>query len=249
MPAFPVEGPRRFTHQVVERAFRRFRPARLHAFYDALHITAQSRVLDIGGTPYFWNLAAELGLPVPKVTLLNLAPQPPGLPQVLADACRLPFRDQGFDAVFCNSVIEHVGTREAQVQLADEIRRIAPAYFVQTPSRRFPVETHFVTLFLHWFPKPVQKRWMRRLSLAGTEGRLPQAALEPFLDDLFLLNASEFQSLFPEAEITIERFLGLEKSLTAKMAPGSSVPFSPTPPPRPSRGRPTTGTPSSGTAR
>lgn len=215
MPAFPVEGPRRFTHRVVERAFRRFRPARLRAFYDALHITAQSRVLDIGGTPYFWNLAAELSLPLPKITLLNLAPQPPGFPQVLGDACRLPFRDQSFEAVFCNSVIEHLGTREAQLQLANEIRRVARAYFVQTPSRRFPVETHFVTLFLHWFPKPVQKRWMRRLSLAGTEGRLPQAALEPFLNDLLLLNAPEFHALFPEAEVQVERLLGFEKSLVA----------------------------------
>jgi hypothetical protein len=77
------------------------------------------------------------------------------------------------------------------------------------------VETHFVTLFLHWFPKPVQKRWMRRLSLAGTEGRLPQAALEPFLDDLCLLDAREFHSLFPEAEIQVERLFGFEKSLVA----------------------------------
>lgn len=231
MPAFPVEGPRRITHRLVERAFRQFRPARLRAFYNAFRITGESTVLDIGGTPYFWNLADELGLPRPRVTLLNLAPQPRGLPQVLADACHLPFSDQSFDAVFCNSVIEHLGTREAQLLLASEIRRVAPAYFVQTPSRRFPVETHFLTLFLHWFPKPLQKRWMRRLSLAGTEGRLPQAALEPFLDNLLLLTVPEFQALFPEAEIAIERFLGLEKSLTAKkqIALGEAAEISPGP--------------------
>lgn len=89
MPRFPIEGPRRLTHEVVERAFRHFRPQRLRAFYDSLHITAQSRVLDIGGTPYFWHLAAELGLPLPKVTLLNLARQasPPRLSPMPA-TCR-----------------------------------------------------------------------------------------------------------------------------------------------------------------
>lgn len=117
-------------------------------------------------------------------------------------------------------MIEHVGSREAQQRMADEIRRVAPAYFVQTPSRLFPVETHFVTVFLHWFPKRVQKRWMRRLSLAGTEGRLSQADLEPFLDNLQLLNAAELQSLFPGALITVERFLGLEKSLIATNVSG-----------------------------
>lgn len=213
MPRVPIEGPRRFTHRVVERAFRHFRPQRLRTFYNSLHITAQSRVLDIGGTPYFWHLAAELGFPLPKLTLLNLALQ--STPAVVADACHLPFQNQSFDAIFCNSVIEHVGSREAQQRMADEIRRVAPAYFVQTPSRLFPVETHFVTVFLHWFPKRVQKRWMRRLSLAGTEGRLSQADLEPFLDNLVLLNAPELQSLFPGARITVERFLGLEKSLIA----------------------------------
>lgn len=219
MPRFPIEGPRRLTHEVVERAFLHFRPQRLRAFYDSLHITAQSRVLDIGGTPYFWHLAAELGLPLPKVTLLNLARQA-SPPAVVADACHLPFPNQSFDVIFCNSVIEHVGSREAQQRMADEIRRVAPAYFVQTPSRLFPVETHFVTAFLHWFPKRVQKRWMRRLSLAGTEGRLSQADLEPFLDNLQLLNAAELQSLFPGALITVERFLGLEKSLIATNVSG-----------------------------
>jgi len=175
-------------------------------------------VLDVGGTPYFWKLAAELGLAVPRVTIINLdAPREPlleGMRWVRADGRRLPFADGAFDAVFCNSVIEHLGTPEAQRELAAEIRRAARSYFVQTPSRRFPVETHFVTLFLHWFPKRVQKKWMLRLSLAGTEGRLPREAFEPFLDNLLLLNSSEMQALFPEAELRVERFLGLEKSLT-----------------------------------
>ena len=229
MAHVPVEGPRRWTHRVVEAAFRRFRPARFRAFQQALGIEAGTRVLDVGGTPYFWKMGAELGLSMPQVTIVNLEsprePLPEGMRWVRADARRLPFADGAFDAVFCNSVIEHLGSRQAQQELVQEIRRVGRGYFVQTPSRRFPVETHFVTLFLHWFPKRVQKKWMLRLSLAGTEGRLPREAFEPFLNDLLLLDARELQALFPEAEMRVERFLGLEKSAT--------VYFSSSSPPRP----------------
>lgn len=208
-----------FIHRLYRAAFRVFRPRRLERFYAVLEIHAGSRVLDIGGTEYFWQLAEEKGLPLPRVVIVNLDPPAGPLPSfvrwVRADGRALPFADSAFDAVFCNSVIEHVGSAESQYLLAAEIRRAAPRYFVQTPSRRFPVEQHLVTLGLHWLPKPRQKQLMRRLSLAGTIGRLPQPVMERFLDDLRLLDGEEMRRLFPAARIEIERFCGLEKSILA----------------------------------
>lgn len=206
--------PRRLIHALYDAAFHRFRPRRLRLFFDLLEIRAATRVLDVGGMPYFWDLAASLGLPRPRVTIVNLLPRPQGcaLDWVRADGRALPFPDHAFDAVFCNSVIEHVPDQAA---LAREIRRAAPRYFVQTPSRRFPIEQHLVTLGLHWLPLAQQKRWMRPLSLAGVNGRLPQPVLEQFLDDLRLLDRAQLAALFPGATLRVERFLGLEKSLLA----------------------------------
>lgn len=219
MPTFPVEGPRRWTHRAYALAFARFRPRRLRAFFETLALGEGATVLDVGGTPYFWNLAAELGLPRLRVTMLNLAPPREPLPEecraVVGDATALPFPDASFDAVFCNSVIEHVGEWPRQQRLAREVRRVGRSYFVQTPSRRFPVEQHLVTLFLHWCAKDTQKRWMGKLSLAGAEGRLPPAEMEKFLDSLRLLTREEVAALFPGARIRVERFLGLEKSIVA----------------------------------
>jgi len=61
-------------HALYERIFRLFRPRRLRTFYRLFGIAESTRVLDLGGTPYWWRLAAELGLPAPRVTILNLDP-------------------------------------------------------------------------------------------------------------------------------------------------------------------------------
>src|SRR5581483_1527002 len=88
---------------------RRFRRRRMHRFVRECGITAETRVLDIGGTPDNWELA-----PVqPRLVLLNMPrahEEVAGAIQwVAADGRALPFRDASFDVVFSNSVIEHVG--------------------------------------------------------------------------------------------------------------------------------------------
>jgi len=47
-----------------------------------------------------------------------------------------------FDAVYSNSTIEHVGDESRQALFAAAVRRLAPAYWVQTPSSHFPIEIH-----------------------------------------------------------------------------------------------------------
>jgi hypothetical protein len=199
-------------------AFRRFRPGRLRRFYDCLSVTADHRVLDVGGSTYFWTLAAELGLPMPEVTVANLRPAesaiPPRVRWIVADARRLPFADAAFDAVFSNSVIEHVGGSDDRQRMADEVRRVGRAYFVQTPDRAFPVEPHTLTPFLHWLPE----RWRRCAPPSWTVRALfsrlsPDEAAD--LAAVRLLGRRELAALFPDAAIIRERLLGWPKSLIA----------------------------------
>jgi predicted SAM-dependent methyltransferase len=206
-------------HRLTDLAFRYFRPRRLRFFYRTFGVTEATRIVDLGGTPYFWNLAAGLGLPPAQVTIVNLFGPPPSLPAgvrwVTADATRLPFRDNAFDIVFCNSLIEHLHNSEAQQRLASEIRRVAGCYFVQTPSRRFPFEQHLWAVGVHWAPRRWQPALMRWTSLAGLTARFDRQKCEAFSQELCLLNAAELAALFPEASLRVEHFLGLEKSLLA----------------------------------
>ena len=184
-------------------------------------VRADWRVLDVGGTPEIWALC-----PVrPRLVLLNTprsmedGPPPVGADTVFGDGCRLPFADQSFDLAFSNSVIEHVGVEANQIQFADEIRRVGKRYWVQTPNRRFPVEQHVWTPFIHFLPSRLQRAIVPHFSVWGLLARVRDDQrryyLEHYLNTLRLLSAGELRRLFPGARIIRERFLGLSKSLIA----------------------------------
>jgi SAM-dependent methyltransferase len=189
-----------------------------------LGIRAETRVLDVGGTLDIWSLAPVL----PKLVLLNepRAGADPGVPTVFADGCALPFPDRAFDVVFSNSVIEHVGGPEAQARFAHEIARVGKAYWVQTPNRRFFIEPHLCTPFVHWLPASWQRRivnwgtvweWIARPSRDRRD-----YYLDHYLTRIRLLTAAELRRLFPRACILKERFFGCTKSLVAYNKPADA---------------------------
>ena len=203
---------------LIARLLRRFRGRRMRSFAEEFHITSETRVLDVGGTPSIWAL-----LPVtPRVTFLNM-PQAAGawsgFDFVFASGCEMPFADQSFDIVFSNSVIEHVGDRDQQRRFADEVRRVGRRYYVQTPNRRFPIEPHLLTPFVHWLPRSWQRATVRRFTIwQWIERPTPDRRsyyIEHYPRDIRLLDRAEVSALFQCAEIQKERWMGLTKSLIA----------------------------------
>lgn len=192
---------------------RRFRRNRMAAFQRTFHLTPKTRILDVGGTRLNWSLIEAH----PQITLLNLPSS--GEAAVVGDGCHVPFRDRSFDIVFSNSVIEHISTPEDQRRFADEVRRTGCAYWVQTPDRRFPIEPHLVTPFLHWLPKRARVAIARRFTVWSLIERPSPDRWEFYIrhcaEEVRLLGPHELQTLFPEARIIQERFLGLSKSLIA----------------------------------
>jgi SAM-dependent methyltransferase len=142
--------------------------------------------------------------------------------RLLSESPTLPFADGEFDIVFCSSVIEHVtgpknlvgnirstAAFEAkaafhQQSFAAEVRRIGRGYFVQTPYRHFPIESHTMAPGLVvLLPRAVQlelwKWW-------------------PFYNhvpDFSLMTVRDMRRCFPDAEIHLESELGLTKSIMA----------------------------------
>jgi hypothetical protein len=214
--------------------FRRKRDVRLRAVIDAIHASrGRVRILDMGGTLEYWS---RVGLDYLRsrnvfVTVMNL--EASELDRTLAvadifetavgDACNLTgVKNDAYDLAHSNSVIEHVLTWDNMKAFAAETRRVAPAYYVQTPNFWFPIDPHFYKFPLyHWFPRPVRARILNTFPIAHV-GRI-EGVDNAFrvVDDARLLDSRQFGFLFPDAAISYERVGGLAKSFIAIRGPGS----------------------------
>jgi SAM-dependent methyltransferase len=136
-----------------------------------------------------------------------------------------PFDEGEFDIVLCNSVIEHVTLPKSdcirpmdinewtsrawcnQQRFAQELRRIGRRYFVQTPHRHFPIESHT------WLPAVNYLNHNQTARLVEWTNRYWVKPCD--CADWNLLAAPEMQTLFPDATIHVERLAGLPKSIVA----------------------------------
>jgi Methyltransferase domain len=204
-------------HRVYRALGTGFRRRRMRRFERVFRPTAQTRVLDVGGTRDAWELIAAQ----PRVTLLNLdrialaGGERGRFAAVTASGLQLPHADGAFDVAFCNSVIEHVGGRDEQSALAAQLSRVARGLWVQTPARAFPIEPHLLTPFFHFLPRRWQRRLARNFTVWGWLTRPDRERARAMVDAISLLGYREFAALFPDCEIRRERFLGATKSYVA----------------------------------
>ena len=193
---------------------RYFRSKRFRRFADAFGLSERTRVLDVGGSSYYWEFFELL----PKVTIVNLE-RPPVRDErfqwVVADARRLPFRKDAFDVCFSNSVVEHIPGIDNQRAYAAEVARVGRTYYVQTPYRWFPVEPHLMTPLIHYLPRSCQRPLLMNFTVWGILQRPTPQGCDDFLRDVHLLTVSDLRALFPGADLWKERTLGLLKSISA----------------------------------
>lgn len=195
------------------------RARRMRAFLACVRPPRGARIVYLGGTPHMWRLFEHDF----DVTLVNLpgtvAPGDRGtIRTVEADACDLAgvFADGAFDVAFSNSTIEHVGDEARQAMFAREARRIARAFWVQTPSDRFPIEAH--TGVIYYWRRSEQSR---RRMMARWKRDLPEWA--SVIESTRVLSRARVQELFPASRIWSERVLGFEKSYAAYSASESGA--------------------------
>jgi hypothetical protein len=177
------------------------------------------RIIDIGGTNSFWEQRGWAGRDDVSITLVNLEAEECRHENILATAGNATdlaqYGDHSFDVAFSNSVIEHLFTFENQARMAAEIRRLAPAYWVQTPNFWFPIEPHFLVPAWHWLPEDARVAILQRRGV-GWAGRCPDPAhARRVVEEHRLMRRAELARLFPDGQIVGERVGGLVKSWTA----------------------------------
>jgi len=158
--------------RIIYRASRLSRQRKLAQFYACCRPSKDDLILDVGVTPTAWSTARgcsrvenflETSYPWPeRIVGLSIDPMDgfrevhPEVQAVQGDGCHLPFRDDAFDLVFSNAVIEHVGDRARQAQFVRECLRVARrGVFLAAPNRWFPYDTHVALPLIHWLPRVV----------------------------------------------------------------------------------------------
>ncbi len=210
------------------------RKKRAQLFRSYFSINRDTKILDLGsenGTNIFNVLQntnynpANVYIADIDVNAIEEGKRNYGFNTVLIDESgKLLFSDKFFDIVYCSSVIEHVTVVKSDVwtwkddaefrleslkhqkAFADEIARLGKQYFVQTPCKTFPVESHTWLPLIGYLPR---KQFLSILKLSN-QFWVKQA--EP---DFNLLDEKEMKRLFPNAKIVCEKKFGLTKSVMA----------------------------------
>lgn len=201
--------------------WRHWRERRYQMFQQFMAAQPIKLLLDVGGSPSDWFGRVST---VEEVDCLNLgeplaiipSDNSPNIRALQGDGRMLNYRDESYEVVYSNSVIEHVGCWEDQIAFANEVRRVGRKLWIQTPAYECPVEPHYLGLFIHWLPcawRLYAARWFTLVGLtnaAGIEG------LQSIMNSTRLLTKNEFSYLFPDCEIHTERlFLVFRKSYIA----------------------------------
>lgn len=166
-------------------AVERLRMSQRRKLFDAFQAfrgnVADDTVLNIGisPAPFFdnvnclweWSSPQERARIVSyEITAHRQPPKPYRSPEAIdlsrePNELHLPFSDASFDWVFCNEVIERMGTLERQYALLMELHRISrKGVFLSTTNRWHPIEFNTGLPVLHWLPNTW---WRRTLRWAG----------------------------------------------------------------------------------
>jgi len=206
------------------------------AFCKAAGLQKHETVLDVGATSdrsydhsnyleaWYPNKSCLTALGIDDAGFLQS--KYPGIRFVRGDGHDLPFASGAFDSVHSSAVLEHVGSRERQVQFLRELWRVArKSIFVTTPNRWFPVEFHTVLPLLHWLPPELYRKLLARL---GNEFFADEGNLN-LLSKRTLARAAEAAGI-EHFEIRTVSLLCLPTNLLLIGRKSDSVPASPLPP-------------------
>lgn len=193
--------------------FKVWRAKRLAQFQALIAPVGTDQILDVGGYPHTWLTTPQVA---DRIDCLNLTVYPwpeeknyPGhrIQIVEGNGCDMHYMDKSYPIVFSNSVIEHVGDLEAQRAFAREVRRVGNKLWIQTPAYECPIEPHYLTPFMHWFPKGFQRKIARYFTVWGLLEKPDRNLVNEMVDNTRLLTKAEMKSLFPDCRILTERML------------------------------------------
>ena len=97
-------------------------------------------------------------------------------------------------------MIEHVGGWSDMLRMANEVRRVAHRYAVQTPYFWFPIEPHMRSPLMHWLPESISYRIVMSRKCGFYDKQDSVLGAMSVIRDAHLLDVGQMQALFPDAD-------------------------------------------------
>jgi len=125
------------------------------------HNPKSGLLLDLGCgqgylTRYFLKLGIEaVGVDISRKLIKNAKENVPSRSFVSADGVKLPFREESFNTVILNDVLEHVPYNLANPMLNEVERtlKVGGKLYISVENRYMVREGHSLIPFLTWFPR------------------------------------------------------------------------------------------------
>ncbi len=215
-----LNDPKSISAKARARRFQQF------VHYAGLRGVSNAHVLDMGGTIDYWKMNLQYiprGL-IKCIDVVNLPPRKDKT-QTLAGIVlhnyagsaldRSSLRQDQYDVVYSNSVIEHVGNLRSQKSMANIVQEIGQYYWIQTPAKSFPIEPHFYFPFFAYLPLSLRTLLHEHFQLGAMRRNPNWIDARMTCEETRLLTRSELQRIFEGCEILTERLFGLDKSYIA----------------------------------
>lgn len=161
-------NPPRQPHAVLDLPSRRLKGLKIERLLGLAERPKPIRLLEVGtgsgGIAHYFGTHPELQCEVDAVDVHDNRLVADGYRFQLVSDTRLPFRDQSFDVVLSNHVIEHVGDATAQLAHLKEVRRVLRSDgvgYLAVPNRWMLVEPHYKLVFLSWLPHAWRTPYLR----------------------------------------------------------------------------------------
>jgi len=197
---------------VYQQIFKIWRAKRFKLFVQRLEPLRTASLLDVGGDPGTWTNQEPVVGRIDTLNVHEVAFNEEDFPLhsiriLVGNGCQLTFTNQSYDIAYSNSVIEHVGTWQDQIQFAQELCRVGRSVWCQTPAFECPIEPHYLTPFVHWLPRSLQRKILRHFTVWGWMTCPSIAEIEEMVETTRLISRKEMNILFPDCEIHTEYLL------------------------------------------
>ncbi len=172
-------------------------------------------ILDVGGTIDYWRQMNPPEFNRLDITILNIHNEEKSdssYKYIKGSASELNmFKENQFDIVFSNSVIEHLSPEE-QAQMAKGMLRIGKRIYLQTPSFYFPIEPHFLFPFFQFLPRFIKILLIKNINLGWLKKQKNKADAVKLIKSINLLKFRNLEKLFPQTKICKEKLFLFTKS-------------------------------------